>query len=159
MRERRTVLPRPIQTTFDAHYATGLRCSPPRRPRCARGNRSSDWVYRGRARWVRTQDSVQLAKGGIRPVLGPASGRSALFGPGSCLRRAHSVEAARTVVWGDNPMQTLTLHQGAKGCDRQGEQGGARDGRDELQGWDTLTDKGTWAGRRRKGEVSGTRQA
>lgn len=56
-------------------------------------------------------------------------------------------------------MPTLMLHQRAEGCGRQGEPGGARDGRDEPQGWDTLTDKGTWAGRRRKEEVSGTRQA
>lgn len=84
---------------------------------------------------------------------------SALFGPGSCLRRAHSGEAAGTVVWGDKRMPTLMLHQRAEGCGRQGEPGGARDGRDEPQGWDTLTDKGTWAGRRRKEEVSGTRQA
>lgn len=107
------VLPRPIQATFDACCVPGLGHSSRRRPFVLREtdiHMCPGCVRQGRGRWVRPQDSVHLANMGTWPALGPVSEQMAFFGPGPCLQRAHSVEDARTVSWGDKPLQRIMLN-------------------------------------------------
>lgn len=110
MKERRIILPRPVQATFDACCVPGLGHSPPKSPFELKEtdiHMCPGCVHQGRGRWVRPQDSIHSANIGTCPGLGPVSEQMAFFGPGPCLQRAHSREDARTVPWGDKPLQRI----------------------------------------------------
>lgn len=56
---------------------------------------------------IKLYDSVHVANTGTWTVPGPVSEQMALLGLDPCLQRAHRVEDARTVSWGDDPVQRI----------------------------------------------------